>query len=54
MELKLTRKELYLLRNCVESYRVGTWGDSKTQELAEMLKKLNHSITWTDKAEVTA
>lgn len=49
MKLELTKKELYLIRNCVESYRVGTWGDSKTQELAKMLAKLNHSITWADK-----
>ena len=51
MKLELTKKELYLIRNCVESYRVGTWRDGKTEELAQMLSKLNHSLTWLDKEE---
>jgi len=51
MELELSREEIKLLRNSLESDTQGTWGDSRSNKLIDLLGRLNHYLTITDLEE---
>jgi len=48
MKLELSREEIYLLRNSLESDTQGNWGDTRSLKLADLLGRLNHYLTMAD------